>query len=64
VATYRQSRDDALNRLPLPYSVALRLRDAGIEDAVIAECVGVEPEGLTTLMQIARAKLAAAGYIE
>lgn len=57
-------RDAALDRLPLPYSMALRLRDAGVDDAVIAECVGVEPEGLQALMEIARAKLVAAGYRE
>lgn len=60
----RLTRNDALNRLPLPYSMALRLSDAGVDDAVIAECVGVEPEGLRTLMEIARAKLFAAGYFE
>lgn len=64
MATHRHNRTEALNRLPLPYSVALRLRDAGIEDAVIAECVGVEQEGLRSLMLIAEAKLAAAGYNE
>ncbi len=53
-----------MDRLPLPYSMALRLRDAGVDDAVIAECVGVEPEGLQALMEIARAKLVAAGYRE
>ena len=55
-------RSDALDRLPLPYGTALRLRDAGIDDAVIAECVGVEPEALTTMMWVAEAKLAATGY--
>lgn len=64
VAPARQTRDDALDRLPLPYSTALRLHDAGVKDAVIAECVGVEPEGLQTLMEIARAKLAATGYFD
>lgn len=59
--SHRRDFDDALNRLPLPYSVALRLREAGIEDAVIAECVGVEPEGLHALMLIAQAKLDAVG---
>lgn len=49
-----------MEQLPLPYSVALRLRDAGVEDAVIAECVGVEPEGLHALMLIAEAKLRSA----
>ncbi|MDA2891455.1 hypothetical protein PDG61_11080 [Mycolicibacterium sp. BiH015] len=60
----QHERDEALDRLPLPYSMALRLRDAGVDDAVIAECVGVEPEGLQALMEIAMAKLLAAGYHE
>jgi len=64
VATHRHDRDGAMERLPLPYSVALRLRDAGIDDAVIAECLGVEPEALRPLMQIAQAKLEAAGYVD
>ncbi|HEX2284549.1 MAG TPA: hypothetical protein VHI10_06935 [Mycobacterium sp.] len=53
-------RRDALNRLPLPYSTALRLREAGIPDELIAECVGVEPEAMETLLRIAQAKLATA----
>ncbi len=64
MASSRSRRDDALNRLPLPYSIALRLRDAGVADAVIAECVGVEPEGLQALMEIAQAKLMAVGYFD
>ena len=40
----------------------MRLRDAGIEEEVIAECVGVEPEARSTLMVVAEAKLAATGY--
>lgn len=55
-------RDGALDRLPLPYSIALRLRDAGIDEAVIAQCLRVEPEAMAMLMSVARAKLAAAGY--
>jgi len=62
VSTHRSRRSDALDQLPLPYATALRLRDAGIEANVIAECVGVEPEGLPTLMLVAEAKLAATGY--
>jgi hypothetical protein len=48
---------EALARLPRPYALALRLRDAGVDDALIAECVGVEPEALPTLLDIAAAKL-------
>jgi hypothetical protein len=45
-------------RLPRPYALALRLRDAGVDDALIAECVGVDPEALPALLEIAAAKLA------
>lgn len=50
----------SLARIPLPYSIALRLRDAGIDDALIAQCIGVDIAALTILMTIAEAKLAAA----
>jgi hypothetical protein len=36
------------------------MRDAGIADEVIAECVGVDPDALSTFMRVAEAKLAAA----
>ena len=49
-----------MDRLPLPYSEALRLRDAGVADDVIAEILAIEPEALDTLIRIAEAKLAAA----
>jgi hypothetical protein len=44
----------------LPYATALRMRDAGIADETIAECVGVDPDALSTFMRVAEAKLAAA----
>ena len=53
-------RAEFLQRLPLPYATALRMRDAGIADEVIAECVGVDPDALSTFMRVAEAKLAAA----
>jgi hypothetical protein len=53
-------RTESLERLPLPYATALRLRDAGIADETIAECVGVDVEALRTFMRVAEAKLAAA----
>ncbi|WP_277629003.1 hypothetical protein [Mycolicibacterium neoaurum] len=31
-----------LDRLPLPYATALRLRNAGVADDLIAECVGAD----------------------
>lgn len=53
-------RAESLERLPLPYATALRLRDARIAEAVIAECVGVELDILASFMRVAEAKLAAA----
>jgi hypothetical protein len=52
-------RDALLDRLPLPYSIALRLRDAGVSDEVIAERVGVDLDVLPTFMCLAEAKLTA-----
>jgi DNA-directed RNA polymerase specialized sigma24 family protein len=62
MSTDRQRRDAALERLPPTYAKALRLRDAGIGSDLIAACVGVERESVPTLIRIAEAKLAAAGY--
>lgn len=56
-------RQQALDQLPLPYATALRLRDAGIEPALIAQCVGVDEDGLPTLLRLAEKKLAATGYL-
>ncbi len=52
-------RAESLQRLPLPYATALRMRDAGITEEVIAECVGVDLEALPMFMRVADAKLAA-----
>jgi hypothetical protein len=49
-------RERALRRLPLPYSLALRLRDAG----VICQYVDVEQVALDGLYRMAEAKLVAA----
>jgi DNA-directed RNA polymerase specialized sigma24 family protein len=51
---------ESLQRLPLPYATALRLRDAGMADEMIAERVGVDLDALPTFMRVAEAKLAAA----
>lgn len=47
-----------LDRLPLPYATALRMRDEGFADEVIAEHVGVDKDALPTFMRLAEAKLA------
>jgi hypothetical protein len=54
------AREQALRKLPLPYSLALRLRDAGTAPDVVSEYVGVEVAALDGLYSIAEAKLAAA----
>jgi hypothetical protein len=54
------AREQALRKLPLPYSLALRLRDAGTAPDVVCEYVGVEEAALDGLYSIAEAKLAAA----
>ena len=53
-------RERALRRLPLPYSLALRLRDAGVDVDMICQYVDVEPAALDGLYRMAEAKLVAA----
>jgi DNA-directed RNA polymerase specialized sigma24 family protein len=47
----------ALRSLPEAYSLALRLQDAGVTDDVICEYLHIEPESLSTLLEMARRKL-------
>jgi hypothetical protein len=54
--------EQALRRLSLPYSLALRLRDAGVDVDVICQYVNVEQAGLASLYRMAEAKLVAAQY--
>mgnify|MGYP000007461166 CR=1 FL=1 len=54
------AREHALRRLPLPYSLALRLRDAGVAPEFISEYLGVEPSAMAGIYRIGEAKLAAA----
>lgn len=51
-------RSDAIDLLPQTYAEALRLADAGLEQA-IPERLGVPPEAAGPLLRLARAKLAA-----
>ena len=53
-------REQALRRLPLPYSPALRLPDAGVAAEVICRYDNVERADLDGLYRIAEAKLLAA----
>lgn len=50
-------REQALRKLPLPYSLALRLRDAGAAAEVICEYLGVEQASLDGIYRVAAAKL-------
>ena len=43
--------------MPVAHSMALRLRDAGVGEDLIAEVLGVEPEALGPLVVVAQAKL-------
>jgi hypothetical protein len=53
-------RELALRKLPLIYSLALRLRDAGVAPDVISEYVGIDEVALCGVFRIAEAKLLAA----
>lgn len=53
-------RERALRRLPLPYSLALRLRDAGVAADLICLYINVERAALDGLYRIAEAKLSSA----
>jgi hypothetical protein len=53
-------REWALRRLPLPYSLALRLREAGVADQVICGYLRVEEAALPGVYRLAEAKLVAA----
>jgi hypothetical protein len=60
VANEPTKREEALRKLPLPYSLALRLRDAGVAPEVICEYVGIEEAAMQGVYRIAEAKLLAA----
>jgi hypothetical protein len=55
--TERITRDSLLRRLPLAHAVAVRLREAGADDELIAVALDIEPEGVEPLLAIASAKL-------
>ncbi|MGB8960530.1 MAG: hypothetical protein WCC38_01040 [Pseudonocardiaceae bacterium] len=57
-------RAEAMRNLPGAYSLALRLRAAGVTDELIAECLAVEREALDPLLDVAEAKLAAILVVE
>lgn len=47
-----------MEELPPMMAVALRLRAAGYDDAVIATAVGIPLEGVVSLVELAEAKFA------
>lgn len=49
-------REQALHALPLPYSLALRLRAAGTPACAICEYVGIDEAALPGFYRIAEAK--------
>lgn len=50
--------EQLIDQLPEGLAVALRLRDAGQDDSVIATALGVPEQSVPTLLDLARAKLA------
>jgi hypothetical protein len=59
VAEDLSEREAALRKLPLSYSLALRLREAGVAREAICEYVGVEDASLDGVYRVAEAKLSA-----
>jgi DNA-directed RNA polymerase specialized sigma24 family protein len=48
---------EALRQLPAKYALALRLRQVGADEQLIADCLDVEPSAAAALLTIAQAKL-------
>lgn len=59
VTSPTEDRARALRRLPRAHSLALRLRDLGATDELIAECLGIARRALRPFIEVAEAKLAA-----
>jgi hypothetical protein len=51
------SRDGRIRQLPLALAIALRLHEAGAADPLIAIGLGIEPEGVPPVLELAKAKL-------
>jgi hypothetical protein len=45
------------NDLPRAYRIGLSLRELGADDALIGECLGIDPAGVPALIEIGREKL-------
>jgi hypothetical protein len=48
-----------LDRLPRAYRIGLRLQSLGADDELIGECLGIDPAGVATLIEIGLQKLEA-----
>ena len=48
-----------LDALPRAYRIGLRLHEMGADDDLIGDCLGIDPAGVATLIEIGRQKLAA-----
>ena len=46
-----------LDDLPRAYRIGLRLRRLGADDDLIGDCLGIDPAGVSTLIEIGRRKL-------
>jgi DNA-binding CsgD family transcriptional regulator len=46
-----------LDELPRAYQIGLRLRQLGADDDLIGDCLGIDPAGVSTLIEIGRRKL-------
>jgi hypothetical protein len=57
VTNHIARRAGALAELPTVYALALRLRDEGEPPARIARLLGLEPEAVGPLLEVATAKL-------
>jgi hypothetical protein len=52
-------REEALRKLPVSDSLALRLYEAGFAPEAICKCLGIEPAALASQLRITEARLAA-----
>jgi hypothetical protein len=50
---------EAVAELPITYAVALRLREAGATDGLIAAALDIEADAVESVLDLADAKLAA-----
>jgi hypothetical protein len=48
-----------LDALPRAYRIGLRLQEMGADDDLIGDCLGIDPAGVATLIELGRQKLAA-----